>query len=267
MRRILFTAILLLAAVSCSRSPRLVIIHCNDTHSHFDPVRGGANDGQGGIIERAAFVDSIRSVYGESKVLLLHAGDFQQGTSYFSELQDKLEPKMINAMGYDCVALGNHELDDDIDSLAARVSRMNCPVLCANCEFPSVLQDRISAYTIIEKGGLRIGIIGMESEIDKMVAAPIAQRIRQFDNIETINRYAPMLKAEEKCDLVILLSHMGYGVDQETIPHTRGVDLVIGGHSHTFVDDFIYVRDLDGKEVPIISDGCYGLEMGEIKVY
>ena len=267
MKRFIILIAIASLAVSCARQPKLVIIHCNDTHSHFDPMRGGERDGLGGIIERAAFADSIRAVYGSDKVLFLHAGDFQQGSSYFSELKDKLEPKMINAMGYDCITLGNHELDDGIDSLAARVGRIKCPVVCANCEFPTILQEKISPYAIIEKAGLKIGIIGMESDIATMVAAPIAQRISQADNVETVNRYAPLLKEQEGCDMVILLSHMGYDLDQEVIPQTRCVDLVIGGHSHTFVDDFVYASDLDGKKVPIITDGCFGLEMGEIKVY
>lgn len=267
MKRVLVIFALALLALSCARQPRLVILHCNDTHSHFDPMRGGERDGQGGIIERAAFVDSVRALYGEDKVLLVHAGDFHQGTSYYSELRGSLEGRMVNDMHYDCITLGNHELDDGIESLAARLSKICCPVVCANCRFPEVLQKEISPYVVIEKAGLRIGIIGFESEIGKMVAAPIAQRIEQFDNVETINKYVPVLRGQEHCDMVILLSHMGYDVDQEVIPQTRGVDLVIGGHTHTFVDGFVYVKDLDGRKVPIITDGCFGVEMGEIKVY
>ena len=267
MKRILYIIAVAVLALSCARQPRLVILHCNDTHSHFDPMRGGSADGRGGIIERAAFVDSVRALYGDDKVLLVHAGDFHQGTSYYSELRGSLEGKMVNALRYDCLTLGNHELDGGIEDLAERLSKIDCPVVCANCVFPEVLQKEIAPYVVIEKAGLRIGILGFESEIDKMVAAPIAQRIIQFDNVETVNKYIPVLRDFERCDLVILLSHMGYDVDQEVIPQTRGVDLVIGGHTHTFVDGFIYVKDLDGKKVPIITDGCFGVEMGEIKVY
>jgi len=264
MKRIFTFAALCLMLAACQ--PRLIILHTNDTHSHFDPVRGGDDDGKGGIIERAAIVDSVRAKYGESKVLLLHAGDFNQGTSYHSELKGTLEPKMVNALRYDCVTLGNHELDEGIESLAERVSKINAPVVCANCIFPDVLQKHVKPYVIMERGGKKIGIIGLESEIATMVSAPIASRIQQFDNVETINKYAPFLKNEEKCDLVILLSHLGYDEDQKVVPLTRGVDLVIGGHSHTFVKDFIYVPNLDGKKIPIITDGCWGLEMGEIKI-
>ena len=249
-----------------ARKPKLVIMHCNDTHSHFDPFPTEAGY-RGGIVERAAFVDSIRRVHPANRVLFLHAGDFNQGSSYYSELGGSLEPKMVNALGYDCITLGNHELDNGIEDLAARLSRIKCPVVCANCEFPDTLQQFVAPYAIIRRGGMKIGIIGMESDIATMVAAPTAQRIRQFDNAETILKWAPYLKEEEGCDLVILLSHLGYGEDQSVIAKVRGVDLVIGGHTHTFVKDFVYVLDLDGRSVPVITDGCWGREMGLVKVY
>ena len=264
MKRFLMILAVCFAAVACQ--PRLVIIHTNDTHSHFDPVRGGERDGLGGIVERAAFVDSIRSVYPPEKVLMLHAGDFNQGTSYHTELGGSLEPKIVNAMGYDCITLGNHELDEGIESLAARLSVINCPVVCANCEFPEILQQYVTPTTVIERGGMRIGIIGMESDIATMVAAPTAQRIRQLDNVEVVNKWAEHLRKEDKCNFVILLSHLGYKEDQDIVPLVKGLDLVIGGHSHTFVDDIIYVKDARGKKIPIITDGCWGLQMGLIKI-
>ena len=113
---------------------------------------------------------------------------------------------------------------------------------------------------------MRIGIIGMESDIATMVAAPTAQRIRQLDNVETINKWTEHLRKEDKCNFVILLSHLGYDVDQEVVPQTKGLDLIIGGHTHTFVDDIIYVKDASGKKIPIITDGCWGLQMGLIRI-
>ena len=106
----------------------------------------------------------------------------------------------------------------------------------------------------------------MESDIATMVAAPTAQRIRQLDNVETINKWTEHLRKEDKCNFVILLSHLGYDVDQEVVPQTKGLDLIIGGHTHTFVDDIIYVKDARGKKIPIITDGCWGLQMGLIKI-
>ena len=249
-----------------SGRPRLLIMHCNDTHSHFDPVRTTSGL-RGGIIERAAFVDSLRGEYPSSKLLLLHAGDFNQGTSYYSELKGQLEPQMINALGYDCITLGNHELDDGIESLAQRLSLVNCPVVCSNCDFPDTLQQFVEPYAIMRRSGMKIGIIGLESDIATMVSAPTAQRIVQRDNVQSVNDWASFLKKDKRCDMVILLSHLGYGEDIALVPQIENVDLIIGGHSHTFVDDLLYVGDSSGKQVPIITDGCWGIDMGLVKVY
>lgn len=269
MKRIL--TIVAAAAALCACGPKLVILHTNDTHSHMDPLR----DGKGGIIERAAFVDSVRKAEGEAKVLLLHAGDFDQGTSYYSQMHGRLEAKMLNALGYDAVALGNHEFDDGIEDLTERLRGVTCPVVCANLDLSSFeLGQYVKPYTIVNKGGKKIGIIGLEADISTCVSKVTSSRIPQFDTAEVTNKWAKFLREEEKCDMVILLSHFGYEADpvgtpndQSIIPETRGIDLVVGGHTHTFVDDFVYVNDLDGKPVPIITDGCWGLEMGMIKIY
>ncbi len=249
-----------------SGKERLLIMHCNDTHSHMDPVPTTSGL-RGGVIERAAFVDSIRAEYPASKLLLLHAGDFNQGTSYYTQLGGILEAKLANAFAYDCIALGNHELDDGIESLAGRLAIMNSSIVCANCEFPDTLQQYVQPYAIFKRGGMKIGIIGLESDIATMVSAPIAERIAQLDNVEVVNKWAEHLKKAERCNMLILLSHLGYKEDQALIPQVSGIDLVIGGHSHTFVDDFIFIQDADGKNVPIITDGCWGINMGLVKVY
>ncbi len=259
--------IVILAAVAavCACSPKLVILHCNDTHSHLDPLR----DGRGGIIERAAFVDSVRKAEGAGKVLLLHAGDFNQGTSYYTQLHGEIEVDMVNAMKYDAITLGNHEFDNGIEDLTARVRRIQCPVVCANLDLSSFeLGKYVKPYTILHRGGKKIGIIGLEADLSTNVSKSISSRIPQLDPVESVNKWSDYLHKTEKCDMVILLSHNGYEPeDQQNAKGIRGVDLVIGGHSHTFVDDFVYVKDADGKPVPIITDGCWGLEMGMIKVY
>lgn len=260
----------LMCAVSCApKQPRLVIIHTNDTHSHFEPVRSGQYAGLGGVIERAAFIDSVRAVHGADKVLLLDAGDFSQGSSYFSVLGGRLEPLVISDMGYDCVTLGNHEFDNGIEDLEQRLSTLKgTKVVSANIDlsqFP--LSQYVKPYTILERGGMKIGIIGMEADLSANVSAVISSRIPQLDNVEVANKYAVLLKEEEQCDLVILLSHLGYSEDIALIPQTRCIDLVIGGHSHTFVEDFVYVDDLDGKSVPIVTDGCWGIQAGLIKIW
>jgi len=249
--------------------PKLVIVHTNDTHSHFDPVRTGVEAGLGGVLERAAYIDSVRAVHGADKVLLLHAGDFSQGTSYFTELQGALEPRMINALSYDCIALGNHEFDNGIEELTTRLKtvRPDTRFVCANVDLsPFELGEYVKPYAILHKAGMKIGIIGLEADLTTNVSKTISSRMQQWDDVEVVNRWEEYLHGEEKCDMIILLSHAGYDADQEIVPHTRWVDLVIGGHTHTFVDDFLYVRNARGKQVPIITDGCWGLEMGRINV-
>lgn len=257
----------LLALCACNQ-PKLVILHTNDTHSHFEPIRGGEENGDGGVIERAAFVDSIRTAHGKDKVLLLHAGDFSQGSPYFTELGGVLEMNTINDFAYDCVTLGNHEFDNDIEALTERVKMLkDTKVVCANLDLsPFELGEYVKPYAILQRAGMKIGVIGLESDISTAVTKTVASRMQQLDNVEVTNRWADYLHDTEKCDLVILLSHAGYDVDQAIIPQTRWVDLVIGGHTHTFVDDFLYVENARGKEVPIITDGRWGLEMGQVNV-
>ena len=257
-------AILAAAAALCACGPRLVILHTNDTHSHFDPLR----DGTGGIIERAAFVDSVRKANGAGKVLLLHAGDFNQGTTYYTLLHGRLEVDMINALGYDAIVLGNHEFDDGIEDLTERVKDIKCPVLCANLDLRTFeLGKYVKPYTILNRGGMKIGIIGLETDISTCVSKTIVSRIPQLDPVKEANRWADHLRNTEKCDLVILLSHQGYEEDHANAARISNVDLVIGGHTHLFVDSLSYVKDPTGYDTPIITDGCWGLEMGELKIW
>ena len=270
MKKILISLAAALAAFcACQQQPALVILHTNDTHSHFEPLRGGPDDGVGGVIERAAFVDSVRNACGADRVLLLHAGDFSQGSPYFTELGGVLEMNTINDFAYDCVTLGNHEFDNDIEALTERVKMLNpvTKVVCANLDLsPFELGEYVKPYAIVERAGLKIGIIGLEADISTAVTKTVSSRMQQLDNVEVTKRWEDYLHETEKCDMIILLSHAGYDQDQVIVPQTRWVDLVIGGHTHTFVDDFLYVENARGKQVPIITDGKWGLEMGQINV-
>lgn len=268
---VIFCIALLSAAVSYGQN-QLTIIHVNDTHSHLEPVASGRSEGMGGVIERAAFRDSVIKADGRRNVLFLHAGDFNQGTSYFTVLKGDVEVEMINALKYDCITLGNHELDNGIDDLARRVSKIKCPVVVANYDFSNFELGRyVKPYAIIRKAGRKIGIIGMMPDISKLVSVEIAKQIPAFDNAEVMNKWAEYLKNEKKCDLVIALTHIGFKGDKDNddtklVRETRNVDIVIGGHSHTFMKKPYYERNLDGERVPIVQDGCWGLYSGLMKV-
>lgn len=268
MRRFLMIVLCALA-LSCANASaqRLIILHVNDTHSHLDPERNGRDKGEGGIIERAAYVDSLRKAVGKNNVLLLHGGDWDQGTPYFTVFNGDLEVSLINALKYDCLTLGNHEFDNGIEDLARRVNSIKCPVVCANYDFSS-FDMNVTPWTIIKRGGLKIGIIGMLTDISSVVVRETADRLPKFeDNAAQINKWASYLKNDRKCDLVIVLSHMGYTEDVDIVDEIKNVDIIVGGHSHTFLKDFTYVDDLDGKKVPVIQDGDWGLNIGRIDVY
>ncbi len=273
MKHIISVLVSILAACALGFSQDLVILHVNDTHSHEEPLRdGGSQGGMGGVIERAAYVDSVRTSVGKKNVLLLHAGDFSQGTSYFTELGGDIEIDLINAMKYDVVTLGNHEFDNGIDELARRLGNLKCPVVCANYDFSElVLGKYVKPYAIVRKGGMKIGVIGLLTDVTRVVQKSIADKMKRFDDIEVANKWADYLKNEEHCDMVIALTHIGFDSvgmnDPALVAGTRNIDLVVGGHSHTFLTDAEYRNNLDGRPVPIVQDGCWGLFVGQVDVY
>ena len=267
------TVVLLALAALISCAPKaqhhLTILHVNDTHSHFEPVRSGEFAGTGGLVERAAYVDSVRRADGAENVLLLHAGDFCQGTVYFSEFRGGLETKALNLMGYDAVTLGNHEFDNGIEGLERMIPEIQAPIVVCNLDFsPFSFGKYIKPYVIVEKAGLKIGIIGVTCRLFNMVSGDTANRIPEYDMVESVQKYADLL--QEQCDLVIALTHIGYTphtqgdtTDPMLVSMTRGIDLVVGGHSHTYLPAPDYVRNLDGKKVPIVQVGFAGSYMGE----
>ncbi len=264
----LFAAILWMP--SCSRQRSLTIIHVNDTHSHLEVERSGEYEGQGGVLERAAFIDSVRRADGAENVLLLHAGDFCQGSIYFSEFGGKVEVDLLNALGYDVVTLGNHEFDNGLEALGDLLDSLKVPVALCNYDFsPFKAGKYIKPYVIVEKAGLKIGVIGVLcSRLKDMVAGDTGNRLPEFELIPTVQKYADEIAP--LCDLVIALTHIGYEehnpgdiLDQELCAKTRGIDLIVGGHSHTFMTEPAYLPNLDGKPVPIVQTGWMGVDMGE----
>ena len=255
-----------------ARKACITILHVNDSHSQLEPVRSGEYAGMGGALERAAYIDSVRTADGRDNVLVLHAGDFFQGSAYFSEFGGTVEIQDLNAIGYDAVTLGNHEFDNGIEALGEKLSSLECPVVVCNYDFsPFEAGKYIRPYIIVEKAGKKIGIIGVLCNLKDMVAGDIADRIPQFDMIPTVQKYVDQIRPE--CDLIVALTHIGYTehnpgdiTDPMLVAATRGIDIVIGGHSHTFLEEPDWVENLDGKKVPIVQTGWMGCYMGEFKV-
>lgn len=251
------------------KGPQLTIIHANDTHSQFEPIRSGDGAGLGGALERAAYIDSVRKADGFGNVLLLHAGDFCQGTSYFSELRGAVEVPVMNALKYDVVTLGNHEFDNGIEALGDLLEGLEMPVVVCNYDFsPFKMGQFIKPYVVLERAGMRIGIVGVLCGLKEMVAGDIANRIPEYDTVPTVQKYVDQLRPE--CDLIIALTHIGYTehnpgdlTDPLLCAATRGIDVFVGGHSHTFMSEPAYVKNLDGKRIPIVQTGELGRNMGE----
>lgn len=266
MKRIL-TAISIVMASMSLNAQDLTILHVNDTHSHIDPQRSGDYKGRGGVIEQAAYIDSVRCADGKHNVLLVHAGDFSQGTSYFTELGGNIEIDVLNALRFDVVTLGNHEFDNGIEELSRRLKTLEAEVVCANYDFEgTALDGLVKPYTIIRRGGKKIGIIGLLTDIMEVVDADIARMLTYQEPSQVVNRLSGHLKEEKDCDMVICLSHLGYGEDKELAASIRNVDIIVGGHSHTLLDDKQTVNDLDGEEVIIVQNWKWGLNVGHLSI-
>ena len=269
--RKLFISLLAVTFACAASAQELTILHLNDTHSHIDPIRSGKNTGKGGVVEQALYIDSVRQEEGKKNVLLLHAGDFSQGTSYFSELGGDIEVDVLNACAYDAVCLGNHEFDNGINELVRRLGNLKVPVVCANYNFVGTpLEKFVKPYVVVKKAGMKIGIIGLLADLSSVVDGDIAAVLKFQDPQEVTNRYAEYLRKEKGCDLVICLTHLGYDeepyTDQMLAPKTRNVDIIVGGHSHTNLSKEDRVKNLDGKDVIIVQDWKWGLQIGKLSV-
>lgn len=269
MKRYIIVLSALLIGIA-SYAQELTILHINDTHSHIEPERSGKNKGLGGVIEQAAYIDSVRYAEGKANVLLLHAGDFSQGSSYFTELGGDIEIDVLNAMRFDAVCLGNHEFDNGLEELSRRLGNLDVPVVCANYDFSKTpLRGHVKPYLIKKKAGRKIGIIGLLTDLSQVVDINIASVLKYLDPVETAERYARILK-RKGCDLIICLTHLGYEgefyTDQELAAATRNIDIIVGGHSHTRLERPGVVKDLDGDEVLIVTDGKWGIEFGKLTV-
>jgi len=266
MRRFLSIFAAMMAAATLSAQD-LTILHMNDTHSHIDPQRSGDYIGMGGVIEQAAFIDSVRVADGRKNVLLLHAGDFGQGTSYFTELEGNIEIDVLNSLGFDVVCLGNHEFDNGTVELARRLKNLKADVVCANYDFSgSPLEGLVKPYAIVRKAGMKIGVIGLLTDISRVVDKEIAAEFKYRDPAAVVNRYADYLRNTKGCDMVLCLSHLGYENDKETAAAVRNVDAIVGGHTHTLLHKLQKVKDLDGKDVIIVQNWKWGLNVGVLSV-
>jgi 5'-nucleotidase len=256
-----------------AQTKKLIILHTNDTHSRIEPLP--ATDkrfaGLGGVVNRKALVDSIRAV--EENVLLVDAGDFVQGTPYFNLFKGQVEIGAMNRIKYDVGTLGNHEFDYGLDTLKNILQSLKNPIVCCNYDFSDTpLKGMVKPYIILKRFGLKIGIIGVGHNPEGLVQADNYAGMVFKPVIASVNNYADQLRRKEKCDLIVCLSHLGYDSsegepnDVALAESSSNIDLIIGGHSHTFMEQPDIRKNKNGKDVLIFQVGANGAFVGKIEV-
>ena len=251
----------------------LRIVHTNDTHSCIMPVSPHSSDtalaDKGGFVRRAALVRDLRAE--DNSLLLFDSGDFSQGSAYYNLYKGEVEVKLMNEMRYDAATIGNHEFDFGLENMA-RIFRMaGFPIVCANYHVEgTVLEGLVKPYVILERKGVKIGVFGLGTQLEGMVASENYAGVIYEDPITAANRVADILKHREHCDLVVCLSHLGWQIDgiddSEVIPATRDIDIVLGGHTHTYMEHPDVVKNADGEYVYCNQMGKHGRYVGELSL-
>ncbi len=254
-----------------AKATKLTILHTNDVHSRLDPfpMDGSRNAGKGGVARRASLISQIRQQ--EANVLLFDAGDLFQGTPYFNLYKGEPEVLAMNRLGYDASAIGNHDFDGGIDNMRDQFGKAKFPFLVANYDFKNTVMDgRTQLYKVFVKDGVRVGVFGLGIKPDGLIPTELYKEMKFLNPVELANDTANQLRTNEKCDYVICLSHLGYQYNDQTVsdrslaPQTSNIDLIIGGHTHTFLDAPVTVNNRNGQPVVINQVGFAGINLGRL---
>lgn len=252
---------------------KLTILHTNDVHSRLEPfpMDGGRNQGLGGIAGRAELIKKIRA--DEEHVLLLDAGDIFQGTPYFNIYKGEPEIKAMSAMKYDACTIGNHDFDAGMENLATQLTRhASFPMLVANYDFTGTpMEYKTQPYKVFKKGKLKIGVFGISIEGKGLIPDGLFGATKYLDPVQKANEAAASLKRNEGCDMIICLSHLGYQYkesnkisDEVLAKETENIDLIIGGHTHTFLDNPVSLKNKKGDDIIINQVGFAGIILGRL---
>lgn len=251
---------------------KLTILHTNDQHSRIEPFVGGRLDGIGGAARRASLLEKIRKE--EKHVLLLDSGDIFQGTPYFNYFGGELEFKLMTKMKYDVATLGNHDFDGGMDGFLKQMPHADFPFVVANYDFSDTpLHGQFKPYKIFQKENIKIGVFGLGIELLGLVPGKLYGDTQYSDPLKAANKYATILRKEEKCDYVICLSHLGYKYDSSRVSdqvlaaQTSNIDLILGGHTHTFMTEPDILENKEGKKVYINQVGFGGAMLGRLDIY
>lgn len=256
------------------KGKHITILHTNDTHSHIDsfPPNDPRYAGRGGVAQRAVLIEKIRKE--NPNTLLLDAGDIFQGTPYFNYYGGALEFKLMSMLGYDAATLGNHDFDNGLEGLLAQLPLAQFDFLSANYDFSNtILEGRFKPYKIFHKDGVKIGVFGIGVELAGLVDKKMYKETRYLDPLDVAQQMETLLKKDEKCDIVICLSHLGYSYrtdqvsDIKIAENTSFIDLIIGGHTHTFLDKPTVVTNRQGVATLVNQVGCFGLNLGRIDFF
>ena len=263
---------------SCETSDlkKITILHTNDVHSHIEPFSPEHSEfpNQGGFERRSTLVNSIRN--NNPNTLLFDAGDIFQGTPYFNFFNGELEFKLMSLLKYDAVTIGNHDFDNGVTGLYEQMPKASFEFLISNYDFSNtVLDGKTKNYKIYNKSGIKIGVFGLGIELEGLVTKELYKETKYLDPIEISKDISNRLKFEENCDLIICLSHLGYKYDNlpdricdyNLAKKSNHIDLIIGGHTHTFMDKPIVLKNEKGNDVIINQVGCFGLYLGQIDFF
>jgi len=252
------------------RSRKITILHTNDTHSNIDafPSNHAKYPNQGGVAKRFELFQKIKSE--EENVIILDAGDIFQGTPYFNMFGGVLEMKLMSELGYDVATMGNHDFDGGMDGFLKAKQHAKFPFVCANYDFSdTILKDQLLQHVVLERNNIKIGVFGIGVELNGLVPDSKYGKTSYLDPVKTANEQAALLK-KKGCDLIICLSHLGFEYadnkvsDKVLASKTKNIHLILGGHTHTFLDKPFEAKNLEGETVLINQAGYGGVQVGRL---
>lgn len=271
-RNFIVCCALFVSSMTAEAQTQIEILHTNDTHSCILPLSKNLADtvvaGRGGFVRRLEFVNRERK--NDPQLLLFDSGDFSQGSPYYTLFHGDVEVELMNLMGYDAVTIGNHEFDFGMENMARLFKKAKFPVVCCNYDFTGTpLEGLVKPYVVIERKGLKVGVFGVGPELEGLVDEKNCIGVKYEDPEDAAARVVKTLREKEKCDVVVCLSHLGWDDsdddgDKELMSKTEGIDIVLGGHSHSYFDELKYVKNAAGEEVPNDQNGKHGVFVGKI---
>ena len=256
-----------------AQKKQLTILHTNDTHSTILPLNPNFEDtviaGRGGYLRRIAMLKEERKK--DPELLYFDSGDFSQGSGYYTMFKGDVEVGLMNQMGVDAATIGNHEFDFGLDNMARLFKMANFPIVCANYDFTgTVCEGLVKPYIILKRKGVKIGVFGLAPKMKGLVSDKNCVGVKYLDPAQVALETATMLKKEKKCDIVICISHLGWDIggddDSYMIKGSRNIDVVLGGHSHTYLEKLEYVNNMDGHAIPVDQNGKHGIFIGKLLV-